>query len=166
MRPKPGQTPFSVQVCTNDVTSPNPTTQGRDVAVAHVHINCGCVVSACGSVRCKTCRHISQGNTFNKNVTRRSYKVMTSNTSMTCTSENVVYFIMCNICGLQYVGETSLKLINRLNNHRNSLKTLPNLYLYYHFCSDRHTVDDTSIIPIEEVEHSDKANVTSLRLER
>ena len=91
---------------------------------------------------------------------------MTSNTSMTCTSENVVYLITYNKCGIQYVGETSQKLRNRLNNHRSSLKRLPNLYLYHHFSSDGHTVDDISIMPIEEIEHSDGANVTSLRLER
>ena len=51
---KAGQTRLSVQVCANDVASPNSTTQGRDVADAHVQTDCGCVVSACGSVRCKT----------------------------------------------------------------------------------------------------------------
>ena len=37
----------------------NPTTQGKDVADAHVQTDCGCVVSACGSVRCETyvCTH-------------------------------------------------------------------------------------------------------------
>ena len=33
---KPDQTRLSVPVCTNDVASPNPTTQRRDVADAHV----------------------------------------------------------------------------------------------------------------------------------
>ena len=160
LRPlKPGQTHLSVQVCTNDVTSPNPTTQVRDVADARVHTNCGCVVHPCGSARCKTCRHISQGNTFTSNVTRRSYEIMTSNLSMTCTSENVVYLIMCNKCGIQYMGETSQKL---RNNHRSSLKRLPNLH---HFSSDGHTVGDISIMPIEEIEHSDRAIAASLRLE-
>ena len=64
------------------------------------------------------------------------------------------------------MGQTSQKLRNRLNNHRSSLKRLPNLYLYHHFSSDGHTVDDISIMPIEEIEHSDEANVASLCLER
>ena len=108
LRPlKPGLTRLSVPVCTNDVASPNPTTQGRDVADAHVqnkNCKCGCVVSACGSVRCKTCIHTSQGSTFTSSVTKRSYEVVSNNTSMTCTSENVVYLITCNRCGIQYVG--------------------------------------------------------------
>ena len=114
LRPlKPGLTCLSVPVCADDAASPNPTTQGRDVADAHAQTNCGCVVSACGSVRCKTCRHISQGSTFTSNVTKRSYEVVSSSASMTCTSENVVYLITCNKCGIQYVGETSQKLRNR-----------------------------------------------------
>ena len=46
------------------------------------------------------------------------------------------------------------------------MKRLPNLYLYHHFSSDGHTEDDISIMPIEEVTPSDRANVTSLRLEK
>ena len=167
LRPlKPGLTCLSVPVCADDAASPNPTTQGRDVADAHGQTNCGCVVSACGSVHCKTCRHISQGSTFTSNVTKRSYEVVSSSASKTCTSENVVYLITCNKCGIQYVGETSQKLRNRLNNHRSSLKRLPNLYLYHHFSSDGHTEDDISIMPIEEVTPSDMANMTSLRLDK
>ena len=113
---KPGQTRLSVQVCANDVASPNPTTQGRDVADAHVQTDCGCVVSACGSVRCKTCKHISQSSTFTSNVTKRSYEVVSNSASMTCISESVVYLITCNRCRIQYVGETGQKLRNRLNN--------------------------------------------------
>ena len=45
---------LSVQVCTSDVASPNPTTQGRDVADADVETDCGCVLRPCGSVHCKT----------------------------------------------------------------------------------------------------------------
>ena len=50
-----------------------------------------------------------------------------------------------------YVGETSQTLRKRLNNHRNRLKQLCGLYLYQHFNSDGHTIDDLNIMPIEEV---------------
>ena len=157
---KSGQTCLSVPVSANDATSPNPTTQGRAVADVHAH------TTGSGSVRCKTCKHISQGSTFTSNVTKKSYGVITHSTSMTCTSDNVVYLISCNKCGIQYVGETSQKLRNRLNNHRSSLKRLTNLYLYHHFSSDGHSGDDICIMPIEEIPASDRANVTSIRLER
>jgi hypothetical protein len=98
--------------------------------------------------------------TFTSNVTKKSYGVISHSTSMTCTSDNVVYLISCNKCRIQYVGETSQKLRNRLNNHRSSLKRLTNLYLYHHFSSDGHSGDDICIMPIEEIPSSDRANVT------
>ena len=64
------------------------------------------------------------------------------------------------------MGETSQKLRNRLNNHRSSLKRLPNLYLYHHFSSDGHTEDDISIMPIEEIPCTVNTNITTLRLQR
>ena len=167
LRPlKPGQTCLSVPVCANDATSSKSTLVERDAADVHAQTNCSCVLSECGSVRCKTCKHMSQGSSFTSNVTKRSYEVISSNTSMTCTSDNVVYLISCNRCGVQYVGETSQKLKNRLNNHRSSLKRQPNLYLYHHFSSPGPSVDDISIMPIEEIIPCDRANITSLRLER
>ena len=85
---------------------------------------------------------------------------------MDCTSENAVYLITCKKCGIQYVGETSQKLRSRLNNQRNRLKKLNNLYLYHHFSSDGHSVDDISIMPIEELTSTDRASAASQRLER
>ena len=45
----------------------------------------------------------------------------------------------------------SQALRNRFNNHRNRIKQLCGLYLYHHFNSDGHTLEDVSIMPIEEV---------------
>ena len=95
LRPlKSCQTCLSVPVCANDDTSSKPTTPGRDVADVNAQTT-GCVVSACGSVRCKTCKHISQGSS---NVTKKSYEVISHGTSKTCSSENVVYLITCKVC--------------------------------------------------------------------
>ena len=102
LRPlKPGQTCLSVPVC---ATSSKSTVVERDAADVHAQTNCSCVVSEYGS---KTCKHMSQGGSFTSNVTKRSCEVISSNTSMTCTSDNVVYLISCNRCGVQNVGETS-----------------------------------------------------------
>ena len=61
---------------------------------------------------------------------------------MNCATENVIYLISC----IQYIGETSQKLRNRMNNHRNRLRNLTNLYLYQHFNSDGHSEEDHSIM--------------------
>ena len=158
LRPlKSGSTCLYVPVCVHDAVSSKPASVGRDAADLHTQTTCGCVVSVCGSSCCKTCKHISQGSTFISNVTKRSYSVVSPNPSMNCTSDNVVYLITCRKCGIQYVGETSQQLRGRLNNHRNSLKKLTNLYLYR---SDGHSVDDISITS------SDRVSATSNRLER
>ena len=66
-----------------------------------------------------------------------------------------------------YVGETSQTMRCRFNNHRSRLKQLCGLYLYHHFSSDGHTLDDISIMPIEEVvlEPSDVISLPSKRLQ-
>ena len=67
-----------------------------------------------------------------------------------------------------YVGKTSQTLRCRLNNHRNRLKQLCDLYLYNYFSSDGHSLADVSIMPIEEVlvTADDNTNIASKLLER
>ena len=69
---------------------------------------------------------------------------------------------------MQYVGETSQTLRGRFNNHRNRLKQLCGLYLYHHFNSDGHSLDDINIMPTEEVvlEQTDGMTLPSKRLQR
>ena len=55
--------------------------------------------------------------------------------TMNCETKNVVYLISCKRCGIQYVGKTSQTLRSRINNHRNRLKRMCELYIYQHFCS-------------------------------
>ena len=87
---------------------------------------------------------------------------------MNCGTKNVIYLISCRKCAVQYVGETSQTLRCRFNNHRSRLKQLCGLYLYHHFSSDGHTLDDISIMPIEEVvlEPNDVIFLPSKRLQR
>ena len=75
------------------VTSPNPTTPGRDVVDVHAHTDC--IVCNCGSVRCKTCEHICHGSTFVSNVTNKKFSVLGSSSTMNCATDNLVYLISC-----------------------------------------------------------------------
>ena len=107
--------------------------------------------------------------TFCSNVTHKTYSIDSPSLSMNCGRENIIYLITCSRkCDIQYVGETGQSLRKRLNNHRNRLKHLSCQYLYQHFNSDRHTEDDISIIPIEEVKLTltDKISLSAKRLER
>ena len=156
-------------VCRNDVNSSKSCTssQGRDLTDdTQTGGMCECV--CCGSSKCKTCDHFVEGNVFTSNVTGRTYNVLCRNGSMNCATKNVIYLISCRKCGVQYVGETSQPLRSRFNNHRNRIKQLCQLYLYHHFSSDGHTLEDVSIVPIEEVtlNPSDGITVVSKRLQR
>ena len=122
----------------------------------------------CGNKRCKTCDHIFVGSSFTSNLTGRCYNVTCAGKNMNCGTKNIIYLISCRKCAVQYVGETSQTLRSRFNNHRNRLKQLCGLYLYHHFNSDSHTLDDISIMPIEEVvlEPGDSMTLPSKRLQR
>ena len=132
-----------------------------------MHANNSCVVR-CGGSRCKTCKHLVVGNSFASNVTGKSYNISCPRGSIRCGTKNVIYVISCRKCGVQYVGETSQTLRARFNNHRNRLKQLCGLYLYHHFNSDGHSLDDINIMPIEEVvlEQTDGMTLPSKRLQR
>ena len=164
---KAGSTRLCVLVCGNDATSSKPASAGRAIVDDHTHTNkVSCAVRVCCSKRCKTCTYVSQGSTFKSTVTHKNYSVVSPNISMTCDTENL---ITCRKCGIQYVGETGQKLRSRVNNHRNRLRQLSNLYLYQHFNSDGHSEEDISIMPIEEVTCTSGSTGVSLsakRLER
>ena len=87
---------------------------------------------------------------------------------MTCATKNVIYLISCKKCGIQYIGETSQALRSRMNNHRQKLNQMCNLFLYQHFCSNNHSEDDIAIMPIEEVslEEGECLSLASKRLQR
>lgn len=89
-------------------------------------------VTTCGSRRCLTCVHMVVGETFMNNVNGRIYHIKCNSSILDCSSSNVIYLISCAKCGVQYIGKTSQTLRSRLNNHRNRLKQLCDLYLYVH----------------------------------
>ena len=104
----------------NDVSLPKSLEQSQtDKAIGNTTI-----VSRCNKPRCKTCKHLREGDKFTSNVTGKAYNVQSNNPVMTCDTKNVIYVISCRKCGIQYVGETSQMLRQRMNNHRSRLKNL------------------------------------------
>ena len=101
---KTGSTRLCVPVCVNDAVFSKPTSAGRNAVDGQAQTNNISCVCTCGSIRCKTCKHIimSQGSTFMSNVTRKSYTVVSPSCSMNCATENVIYLISCKKCGIQY----------------------------------------------------------------
>ena len=69
----------------------------------------------CEARRCTTCPILVTTNTFATTVTGESFKLKLLASNKTT---NVIHFIRCRQCGLQYVGETGQYHHSWINNHR------------------------------------------------
>ena len=124
-------------------------------------------ISKCNRKNCLTCPIFKPETMFRSSVTGKTYKVIGSG-DWSCSTSNVVYLVTCQCCGLQYVGETSQALRKRMNNHRANIKSLKPQFLYKHFTSDGHKLEDMFVQPIESivVSPNEQASTYSKRLER
>jgi hypothetical protein len=95
--------------------------------------------------RATTCRHcpVINHTGFIKSTTNgRQFKCLKK---VTCTSNNLIYCITCQICLKQYVGQTMNKLLIRINQHKSMVRTLKDTPVANHF--DSHNIREN--IPIE-----------------
>lgn len=68
-----------------------------------------------------------------KSSSTRYYTFTNNYNSPNCHTKNIVYCLTCNLCGVQYIGESSCNLKNRINNHRSAFKKNKNTLLYNHY---------------------------------
>ena len=66
-----------------------------------------------------------------------------------CSNSNIIYLITCQVCNLQYVGETGNNLRQRLRAHRHDIKANNLTPIGTHFNKANHTFKDLKIIAIE-----------------
>lgn len=92
-------------------------------------------IAKCGRARCKTCPILIT----TSNITSENGKLIEPNSSMTCTSSNIIYFMKCGSCTRSYIGESKLCLSLRTNLHRNHIKNPESAILkvskHIHSCS-------------------------------
>ena len=103
----------------------------------------------CQSSRCKNCKNMTQTNAFTSNTTKQTFKIREN---ITCTTINVIYLIECTFCGIQYVGETSKKIQDRMRGHRSDIKckrTDANHPVAIHFNQPGHTLEHFKVTGIE-----------------
>ena len=74
--------------------------------------DCTQTVSKCGNIRCKCCSHLEEKIDFNINGKQHELRGGGS-----CKTSNLIYGVRCKLCGLWYVGESGMKLHERLNQH-------------------------------------------------
>jgi hypothetical protein len=114
--------------------------------------------------KCYTCiLHASKTNQFYSTHYNSYYDI---NDTIYCSSKNLVYLITCKKCKLQYVGETSRQLRDRMNDHRSAIKLNKNTPIGLHFNLPEHTPLDLTVTPIELIKEFDPRKSHSLRLKR
>ena len=97
---------------------------------------------ACGVKNCKCCQTCSdrKSNKYN------GCKVRTA--AATCMTYNIVYLVVCSICGKHYVGRSTRSLRERLGEHRRH---------YYRACKTKNPpnmpVEDEQALGMHLVEH-------------
>jgi len=101
----------------------------------------------CGQNNCKACKsHTVDSSIVKSTFFKKDFEIKDT---ISCTSENIIYCITCRVCQLQYVGETSRSLRERLNDHRSSIKLKKKTPIAQHFNSPNHSILDLKIIGIE-----------------
>ena len=131
----------------------------------------------CGRRRCAICDIFKEENKVICSVTKRTHHVINERGGViNCATENVVYLIQCNNCDIQYVGETSQPLSERMSDHksriRNYTEDKKDTFLIRHFnqgkCAN-HTFSVRILETIKEEARCDKKLdpvVTAIRRKR
>ena len=88
-------------------------------------------ISKCGKSRCGCCNNIlEQSSLYFKNAD----KLFQIKTDMDCSSQNLLYALICGNCKKTYIGETGDVLSNRVRVHRQQIDnpSLMNLKVSHH----------------------------------
>ena len=72
----------------------------------------------CRKSQCKTCKIIVECQNFTSQATKYTFSITSE---INCYSENLIYLHTCNICQIQYIGETKNSLKERANAHRSQI---------------------------------------------
>src|SRR5215469_7493688 len=102
----------------------------------------------CTSIKCKSCNYIVECSSFQCNSTKKVYKLKQN---FSCKTTKVIYLITCNRCNMQYVGQTSGTLGNRLSQHLSCIRNKNSTPIGLHFNLPNHNISDFRIHAIEQI---------------
>ena len=74
----------------------------------------------CKTKNCKYCAILDHSSRITSTYTGRSY---ITRKNVTCKSPNIIYCISCKTCEKQYVGQTKLRLMDRIQAHFNTIQS-------------------------------------------
>ena len=72
----------------------------------------------CGKSQCKTYKIIVECQNFTSQAIKDTFSITSE---INCDSENLIYLYNCNICQIQYLGETKNSLKERANAYRSQM---------------------------------------------
>ncbi len=97
----------------------------------------------CTRKSCLTCKQYVKVPVVYGHTTDKKFACVPNGEELSCRSKNIVYLLSCNVCGMQYVGETSRELHCRYMEHvRTIKKNQLDTYLVKHFNQPGHSSDD------------------------
>jgi hypothetical protein len=138
---------------TNTPSQPNPHPKSRPPSVPD-----GCF--RCHNNHCRSCRYVNESSTI---VSHTNGNLFSIRGHITCRTPNVIYVINCNRCHLQYVGETSRPLADRLRDHLSCIRTHKDSAVGVHFNQPQHSIDDISITGVETSPRTSNAEYRKIR---
>ena len=101
----------------------------------------------CNKIRCKTCEYIEETNQIHD----RNNCPIALKDQLNCQSRNIIYRIQCSNCKISYIGATSQKLKDRINQHRSDIKRKQEKVIAIHFNEHCPNMTFFKVTPIEKV---------------
>ncbi len=68
---------------------------------------------------CNHCPKLNKSGRITSLSNGRTYKIPSH---VTCQSNNLIYALTCNICHIQYVGQTKNRIMDRFNSHKTDIR--------------------------------------------
>ena len=108
----------------------------------------------CTRPNCNTCPSVKVSKRI---ISNNTGKIVSINTSTSCDTNGIVYYIKCKRCNQEYIGQTGRTLAKRFGEHRgyvNNNKT--NEPTGLHFNLPGHRLSDMEVSVLEKVFSKDK----------
>ena len=116
----------------------------------------------CNTKTCRYCPKLNKSGRITCSATKRDY---VAKHNVTCKSSNLIYCISCKRCGIQYVGQTKNRLMDRFQSHFYNIgHNKPGSVIGKHFNSNGHQSLSDVEIHILDFIHAHPAGTRSKKL--
>ena len=107
----------------------------------------------CNRPNCNTCPYVK---TSKQIVSYNTGKIVSINSSNSCDSSGIIYYIKCKRCNQEYIGQTGRTLSKRFGEHRGYVNNKTNDPTGIHFNLPGHRLSDMEVSILEKVHSKDK----------